>query len=273
MLAKSKFQFPEGNPDRRENTIVSVLEKPNDKRTQDDIELLVVLIKNLEFFQTRDIREKNYPEIVSCLKLERMKVDQTVFNMGEEGKHFYVIIKGTVSVLMPNTKIFDNIKKLQAEVNQFLKFKPKSFIKEQRRKNTISDYDRSSQGEGEDEEHEDHDDYKINRDKKAHSKEHRDSREHRDSKDLNQQTINRVNSHASIRSNTDSKKNEDQSNPRASRMSVNNMDDLNPVQRLEMWENEPDEICVAKLTNGMSFGEIALIEDKPRGATIRCDND
>lgn len=91
--------------------------------------------------------------------------------------------------------------------------------------------------------------------------------------DLQRQTIDRDQSHTSLHSNTDSKKNEEQSSLRASRMSINNMEGLNPVQRLEIWENEPDEICVAKLHSGMSFGEVALIEDKPRGATIKCDSD
>lgn len=127
MIADSEFKFPEGKAPMKNNTIVSVLEKPNDKRTLDETELLVVLIKNLEFFQTRDIRDKNYPDIVSCLKLEKMACNQVVFNINDEGKHFYVIISGTVSVLIPNKSKFDNIKKLTIEVNQFLKFKPKTF--------------------------------------------------------------------------------------------------------------------------------------------------
>jgi len=48
---------------------------------------------------------------------------------------------------------------------------------------------------------------------------------------------------------------------------------MDPVQKLDFWEKEPDLIEIAKLHSGMSFGEIALIEDKPRGATIKCDFD
>lgn len=39
-----------------------------------------------------------------------MSTDKVIFRIGDEGKHFYVIIKGTVSVLVPNNKKFENIK-------------------------------------------------------------------------------------------------------------------------------------------------------------------
>lgn len=40
------------------------------------------------------------------------------------------------------------------------------------------------------------------------------------------------------------------------------------------WDERNDGyITIAKLTNGSSFGELALIESKPRMATIRCLKD
>jgi CRP-like cAMP-binding protein len=260
MIADSKFKFPEGKAPMKNNTIVSVLQKPNDKRTQDETELLVALIKNLEFFQTRDIRDKNYPEIVSWLKLEKMACDQVVFNINDEGKHFYVIISGIVSVLIPNKKKFDNIKKLTIEVNQFLKFKPKTF----KNKNTLeknshnesvlatqSDWD--PEGEGEE---------------SIEMKDHNENNE-----DLIRQTINRAQSNASFHSNTKSRMNDENRSSAGSRINIDSSEGLNPVQRLEIWESEPDFICVAKITSGDSFGELALLDDKPRSATIQWYSD
>jgi len=47
------------------------------------------------------------------------------------------------------------------------------------------------------------------------------------------------------------------------------LEELNPIEKLEFWENEPDLLEITRLKSGSSFGEIALIEDKPRGATIK----
>jgi hypothetical protein len=94
----------------RNSSIISVLEKPVDERTQDEVDLLVVLIKNLEFFKTREIKDKYYPEIVACFKIEKHKSESIVFNKGDQGNRFYVIIKGTVSVLIPNKMKIENLK-------------------------------------------------------------------------------------------------------------------------------------------------------------------
>ena len=51
------------------------------------------------------------------------------------------------------------------------------------------------------------------------------------------------------------------------------LEELNPIEKLEFWENEPDLLEITRLKSGSSFGEIALIEDKPRGATIKWESD
>lgn len=42
---------------------------------------------------------------MNCFTLEKMKEGQNVFNIGDIGHTFYIIIKGTCSVLIRNTKI------------------------------------------------------------------------------------------------------------------------------------------------------------------------
>lgn len=48
---------------------------------------------------------------------------------------------------------------------------------------------------------------------------------------------------------------------------------MNPIEKLHYWENQPDMIEVAQLNSGRPFGEIALVENKPRMATIQCITD
>ena len=102
-------EFPQQSS-HHAGSIISVLEKPIDKRTTEEVELLVVLIKNLKFFKEREIKEKHYPEIVPCLKLQRYSAGETVFEKGSIGETFYIIIKGSVKVLGPNKNKFDKIK-------------------------------------------------------------------------------------------------------------------------------------------------------------------
>ena len=44
-----------------------------------------------------------------------------------------------------------------------------------------------------------------------------------------------------------------------------------PWEKLRLLEMEPDDIIIVKLSDGDSFGELALINNAPRAATIICD--
>jgi CRP-like cAMP-binding protein len=89
-----------------------------------------------------------------------------------------------------------------------------------------------------------------------------------------ERTMERNQSALSIKSHAKERKESISDNPRKSIIaSKSQLEEMNPVQKLEYWESQPDMIEVAKLHNGGSFGELALIEDKPRAATIKCHTD
>ena len=50
-------------------------------------------------------------ELVSCFKFEVIDAGCNVFEYGDRGEHFYVIIKGICGVRIPNPKIKDWRKK------------------------------------------------------------------------------------------------------------------------------------------------------------------
>ena len=48
-------------------------------------------------------------------------------------------------------------------------------------------------------------------------------------------------------------------------------DDIEYLSHIELLSNQKWFVKVVKLTEGNSFGELALINDKPRAATITCE--
>lgn len=48
---------------------------------------------------------KDLIEIGNCLIFEKCEENKNVFNYGDTGDYFYIIIKGVVTINIPNTKI------------------------------------------------------------------------------------------------------------------------------------------------------------------------
>lgn len=53
------------------------------QRTEKDLEQLVPLIKTIQFFVEREIKDHDYTEIVSCLTYEYFKAGDIVFDYGK----------------------------------------------------------------------------------------------------------------------------------------------------------------------------------------------
>ncbi|CAI2379308.1 unnamed protein product [Moneuplotes crassus] len=245
--------------DRFNNPVVSILEKPKDERTEDEIEKLVSLIKNIEFFAERNIREKYYPEIVACLKLQRFNCDEYVFHKGMEGKHFFIILEGSVNVCLPNVNKFKQLQKCRQEVDDFLKFKSKEAQSALRRKNTDGDFVTDSETEGDD-------NFDIDEDESSIT----NSRLRKDS--IISRKIQSKMTMSEARTSL-FKKDANPTTGKSKIATITDFEKLDPVERLQHWEEEPDLLEIATLERGASFGEVALIEDKPRGASIKCRYD
>lgn len=57
--------------------------KPSKSRTEENLAQLVPLIKTIQFFKERDIRDADFPDIVSCLTYESFEQGQDVFRYGK----------------------------------------------------------------------------------------------------------------------------------------------------------------------------------------------
>ena len=82
--------------------IVEILKKTSQTRNKNDIILLKKSLESVKFLQT--IKEEISDEVLDNLhlklKYEFVPRRKTVFNLGETGKKFYIILKGAVYILL-----------------------------------------------------------------------------------------------------------------------------------------------------------------------------
>jgi CRP-like cAMP-binding protein len=64
-------------------------------------------MKRVQFFRERNVRDADYPFIIEALKYQFFKRDETIMNWGDLGDKFYIIIKGSVKVLVPALRLRD----------------------------------------------------------------------------------------------------------------------------------------------------------------------
>ena len=78
------------------------MEKPLEQRTDEDIfEKLIPMIKNVSFFKQEDeLSNQDLKFIAEKLKFKFIPENNFVFRQGDHGDSFYIIIKGSVSVLI-----------------------------------------------------------------------------------------------------------------------------------------------------------------------------
>ncbi|CAD8056497.1 unnamed protein product [Paramecium primaurelia] len=104
-----KKSDPEFGDDEELNIIVSLLKKQSSQRTQLDIDKIRLSFFRFKFFQ--ELEQQMGAEMVSGLykqlSYEIQHKRQTVFNIGDLGKKFYIILKGSVWVLVQKKGLQD----------------------------------------------------------------------------------------------------------------------------------------------------------------------
>jgi CRP-like cAMP-binding protein len=86
------------------SNLVSLLRSPSSQRAPSSIKALQILTKNIPFFKQLilDYEEKAHIECCSSLKHIFMERGSIVCEAGEAGDLFYIILKGSVKVLVPD---------------------------------------------------------------------------------------------------------------------------------------------------------------------------
>ena len=79
--------------------------KPANKRTDRELDELQVIISRIPFFKNKKIPNADLKEIIAAFQFEHFGEYEKVFNYGEIGEKLYIIIKGLVSIRIPNQQI------------------------------------------------------------------------------------------------------------------------------------------------------------------------
>ena len=86
---------------------LKLLQKPIEMREAEDLEYMMIAISEIEFFQKITSGDTNgIAQRLICknMEYESFKKDDIVFNAGEVGTKFYLILKGSVRVLINMNK-------------------------------------------------------------------------------------------------------------------------------------------------------------------------
>lgn len=206
--------------------VMDILRLAPHNRKNSDVLKLMDLTSNIEFFKKVSEEEKTKEVHMSCCQvmgLEEFPAETAIFNYGDIGDSFYVILKGSVAVQIPTKKI---VKRPIQPIVEEHKEPHKDPATESRlsgaRRSTLGGKHLAQQLSA------------INQQKPKPDQSEKSNHESRDQLD---------------------------EIPESS-------EDTNEVIYEEVEVTEYIE--VAKLHAGGSFGELALMNDKPRAATIRC---
>ena len=90
-----------------------ILKKQFNKRSEKELLRLIDLFKKEPFFKEKKLQDEDLREIAMKLKFQKCRGMTNVFNYGEVGDKFFIILRGVVSIITPNTAIKDRAVKFK----------------------------------------------------------------------------------------------------------------------------------------------------------------
>lgn len=89
--------------------IRSILTKEPKERSSQEVKQVQMKFNDNKFFATvkEERDEKSYYELCERLRIEEHEAGEAVFNYGDTGSQFYIIIEGSVEVKVPSVVILE----------------------------------------------------------------------------------------------------------------------------------------------------------------------
>ena len=83
--------------------IRTILKKAPKQRTEEDLDLLMEVLREIEFFRSKpELTYGDLRELAQTFSYEVAEADQTLFKEGDPAEKFYLILEGSVSVVIKN---------------------------------------------------------------------------------------------------------------------------------------------------------------------------
>lgn len=105
-----------------------ILKKQFNKRSEKELQRLIDLFKKEPFFKEKKLQDEDLREIAMKLKFQKCHGMTNVFNYGEAGDKFYIILRGVLSIITPNSTIKDRAVKFK-DYQMLLEWKENEFDK------------------------------------------------------------------------------------------------------------------------------------------------
>jgi CRP-like cAMP-binding protein len=91
--------------------MINLLKKNPEVRNDKDLNVLVPIVREIEFFKNNSIQTHHLVDVCSELRYEMIPAGNFVFYQGDYGDKFYVILKGRVQILVNNAEYIKQLKK------------------------------------------------------------------------------------------------------------------------------------------------------------------
>jgi signal-transduction protein with cAMP-binding, CBS, and nucleotidyltransferase domain len=88
-----------------ERKVVKSLSKPIVERTPQENREMMPFFLAAACFKSLEIQPSDLYKVVQKMEFKRLDKDEVIFNYGDEGDYFYILIYGKVQLLLPNPEI------------------------------------------------------------------------------------------------------------------------------------------------------------------------
>jgi CRP-like cAMP-binding protein len=82
--------------------MIQVLLKPSEERKEKDFTILAPVLKEINFFKSRNMINQDIIYLCQELQYEFFTKGETIFKYGEHGNKFYIVLNGKVDIMVPD---------------------------------------------------------------------------------------------------------------------------------------------------------------------------